>query len=234
VGGWGCERGRASQATRAGRCGARFLHTQLLGWNMVDLNLTTGGLLGYSSLNCIVRRKVPVGGGFGGGEGRGEGWCVSDRAAAPISGARRADAFRLTSVPWRVLRAEDDGVPHHDVVRARRAVDALRRVRLQALEVAHQALWWCFGEGGWGRGRQQAVRAQGLAPERALWERDREGESVTTQGLTLRAGVDMARCFLALSCPLFFSSNKVGGRAPREAERRREGEGVGTWKRVCV
>lgn len=30
-----------------------------LGWNILDTNRTIGGLLGYSSENCIVNLKVP-------------------------------------------------------------------------------------------------------------------------------------------------------------------------------
>ena len=30
-----------------------------LGWNILDTNRTTGGLLGYSSLNCMVSLNVP-------------------------------------------------------------------------------------------------------------------------------------------------------------------------------
>ena len=37
-----------------------------------------------------------------------------------------------------VVRPEDDGVPHHDVVLARSAGDAGRRVFLQTLEIAHE------------------------------------------------------------------------------------------------
>ena len=31
----------------------------MLGWNILERNLTTGGLLGYSSLNSRVNLKVP-------------------------------------------------------------------------------------------------------------------------------------------------------------------------------
>ena len=31
----------------------------MLGWNILEVNLTTGGLLGYSSLNFRVRQKIP-------------------------------------------------------------------------------------------------------------------------------------------------------------------------------
>lgn len=31
-----------------------------LGWNIFDINFTTGGLFGYSSVNSIVSLKVPV------------------------------------------------------------------------------------------------------------------------------------------------------------------------------
>ena len=30
-----------------------------LGWNIFDTNRTTGGLFGYSSLNCMVSLNVP-------------------------------------------------------------------------------------------------------------------------------------------------------------------------------
>ena len=30
-----------------------------LGWNILDTKRTTGGLFGYSSLNCIVSLNVP-------------------------------------------------------------------------------------------------------------------------------------------------------------------------------
>ena len=30
-----------------------------LGWNILDTKRTVGGLLGYSSVNCIVNLKVP-------------------------------------------------------------------------------------------------------------------------------------------------------------------------------
>lgn len=32
----------------------------LLGWNICDLNLTTGALFGYSSVNAKVSLKVPA------------------------------------------------------------------------------------------------------------------------------------------------------------------------------
>lgn len=32
-----------------------------LGWNIFDMNLTVGGLLGYSSVNSICNLNVPVG-----------------------------------------------------------------------------------------------------------------------------------------------------------------------------
>ncbi len=45
-----------------------------------------------------------------------------------------------TAIPRRVLGTEDDRVPLHDVVGVRRAIGALRRVRLESLEVPHQPL----------------------------------------------------------------------------------------------
>lgn len=37
----------------------RLLLHSLLGWNMVEVNFTTGALLGYSSVNSIVSLNVP-------------------------------------------------------------------------------------------------------------------------------------------------------------------------------
>ena len=44
-----------------------------------------------------------------------------------------------TPLPRRVVRAEDDRRPEHDVVGQRRRVDARRRVAVHLLEVAHEA-----------------------------------------------------------------------------------------------
>jgi hypothetical protein len=96
---------------------------------MVDLNFTTGGLLGYSSENSMVSWKMPA----------------APAVQDPVSGcgmrpASVCSAGGLTRVPGRVLGPKDHRIPVHDVVAVRGSIDALRWVVLQALEVPHEAL----------------------------------------------------------------------------------------------
>ena len=104
----------------------------LFGWNMVDLNFTTGALLGYSSLNSKVKLKVPAQ----------RSSRIGLLTTSGLHGPRRSTTCRLrpTSVPWGVLRAKDDGIPHHDVIRIGRSIDTLRWIIFEALEISHQAL----------------------------------------------------------------------------------------------
>ena len=57
-------------------------------------------------------------------------FCVREGAAGGI----------ITSVPWSVLRSEDDRIPVHDVVWIGGAIYPLGRVLLQAFEVSHEPL----------------------------------------------------------------------------------------------
>ena len=52
------EGGGGGKGVRADRMGTRQAHSPL-GWNILDTNRTMGGLLGYSSENCIVSLNVP-------------------------------------------------------------------------------------------------------------------------------------------------------------------------------
>lgn len=46
-------------AGRISPCWPQTQRDSLFGWNILDKNFTTGGLLGYSSLNVMVSLKVP-------------------------------------------------------------------------------------------------------------------------------------------------------------------------------
>ena len=93
-----------------------------LGWNICEMNLTPGGLLGYCSSKCMTRRKVP--------------------SSKGVSEGPMMTAFLWSSVSLVfgcALEACSDHLPGHDIIRDRRSRDASRRVSLHALEVAHQA-----------------------------------------------------------------------------------------------
>lgn len=98
-----------------------------------------------------------------------EGACVachawSSRQEAGVLRGCWAGPRSPTSVPRRVLWPEYHRVPQHDVVGRGRAVNALGRVLLQALEIPHQALRGSSarGKGGvvcWGQ--QRGMRGNG-------------------------------------------------------------------------
>ena len=95
----------------------------LFGWNIVLLNLTTGALLGYSSENSSVSLKVPA------------------KHVQMIY--KRVEEFScrllstLASIPWGVIRAKNDGIPHHDTIAFRRSINTLGRIILKSLEIPH-------------------------------------------------------------------------------------------------
>ena len=108
--------------------------------------MTSGGRLGYSSVNSSVSLKVPIrfvrkSFFWFQGEGRGRKLLPPTPPLLSILAPPVSLLFPLfTSIPRRVLGPEDHGLPAQDVVRGGRAVDALRRVLLQTAKVPHQTL----------------------------------------------------------------------------------------------
>ena len=69
----------------------------MLGWNIFDRNLTTGGLFGYSSLNSRVNLKVP-----------------SYKVIA--SRVQRRKVLKIINLERSFMRPKNDGIPEHYVV----------------------------------------------------------------------------------------------------------------------
>ena len=117
---------------------------------------------------------------------------------------READLWRLVRVvlgeleheakraalPRRVVRPENDRLPHHDVLLERRRVDARRRVRRHALKVAHEALPRRRGHGG----APRRWRGEGAAAAAAAGAAGRRARGPPEQHTTRRVERRGARC----------------------------------------
>ena len=88
---------------------------QMLGWNILERNLTTGGLFGYSSLNSRVNLKVP-----------------SQKVTVSPERARWL-LLIITNLEWSFVRSKYDSIPQHDVVLRGGAAHTSRGILLTRL-----------------------------------------------------------------------------------------------------